>query len=34
MISGDKVDHEAAPHARWKQELAAKSEAMMKANNI
>jgi len=31
MIKDGKPDHESAPHARWKQELRAKSEAAIKA---
>lgn len=29
-----KPDHEAAPHAKWKHDLASRAEAMMKANNV
>ena len=31
MIKDGKPDHESAPHARWKQELAARSDAAIKA---
>lgn len=33
MLAGGKPDHEMAPHARYKAELAAKVSAHMKANN-
>lgn len=33
MMNGGKPDHEAAPHARYKHDLAAKVEAYIKANH-
>lgn len=34
MIRDGKPDHEAAPHARYKQDLASKADAMIKANTV
>lgn len=34
MIRDGKPDHEAAPHARYKLDLAGKADAMMKANTV
>lgn len=34
MIKDGKPDHEAAPHARWKHDLASWAESLMKANNV
>ena len=34
MMKDGKPDHEAAPHAKWKHDLASRAEAMMKENNV
>lgn len=34
MMKDGKPDHEAAPHARWKHDLASQAESKMKANNV